>query len=1368
MKKHLLPQRIVIFIGRKEIQKIVFRLGPLLKTVAVVMLMFSTHTSFAQVVSINGALSVSGNKIVNKNGMPVGLAGNSFFWSNTGWGGEKFYNADVVAWLKNDWNAAIVRVAMGVEDNGGYLDNPNGNFTNKTNNKARAKAVIDAAIANNMYVIIDWHTHHAEWNTPEAIAFFQEMAQTYGHLPNVLYEVYNEPLSVSWSGVIKPYAIQVIDAIRAIDPDNIIIVGTPTWSADVDQAANDPINRSNVAYTVHFYAGSHGQTNRDKCQYAIDKGLAVVITEWGTVNADGNGGVNVNETNAWLDLIKRNSLISCNWSVNDKDEGASIVSQGSSASGGWPAGNLTWSGSVVRTFLKSYDYGTLKDGINFVNSPNLTTSKSNYSVQVNYTVTQKRDLVISFCDSVNNVLQTKTVQIEAGEVVEVPVTLNTLPEVGKKYAWRAELRPLGGNAASNLASQTNAMVLILNQDPIVFLESESYNAMSGVQKEPCIESGQNVSYIDANDWLSYTSITIPTAGKYRVYFRVSSMNSTGVISLEKDAGLTKLGTFTVPNTGGWQNWTTISKVIDLPQGSYSIGLGIPTGGYNINWIAVATEACTATATITSPSNSFCAGSSVVLTASAASSYKWLNGTAQVGTAQTYTATAAGSYTVEVTNAAGCKATSLAKVITVDALATATITSASNSFCNSGSVVLTASSGSSYKWMNGTAQVGTAQTYTATTAGSYTVEVTSAAGCKATSAAKIITVDVLPTATITSPSNSFCAGSSVVLTASAGSSYKWLNGTAQVGTAQTYTAAVAGSYTVEVTNAAGCKATSAAKAITVDALPTATITSPANSFCEGSSVVLTASAGSSYKWLNGTAQVGTAQTYTATVAGSYTVEVTNAAGCKATSAAKAITVDALPTATITSPSNSFCAGSSVVLTASAGSSYKWLNGTTQVGTDQTYTAAVAGSYTVEVTNAAGCKATSAAKAITVDALPIATITSPANSFCEGSSVVLTASAGSAYKWLNGTTQVGTAQTYTATAAGSYTVEVTNAAGCKATSSAKVITVDALPIATITSPANSFCEGSSVVLTASAGSAYKWLNETAQVGTAQTYTAATSGSYTVEVTNAAGCKATSAAKVITVDVLPTAAITSPANSFCSGSSVVLTASAGSSYKWLNGTTQVGTDQTYTATAAGSYTLEVTSVAGCVATSEEKIITETSSILWYADLDHDGVGDPNTMLSTCTQPDNYVSNTGDACPADANKTTPGNCGCGNTENSCVDCAGVAMGTASLDVCNICSGGTTGIIPKTDLSACVATSVNNPAGMEYISIYPNPFEEQITIDTKGVVIDFYIYDASGALVETVQLSGEAQIGEQLKDGIYLIRYKMNTNWYQFKVIKL
>ena len=105
-------------------------------------------------VDVHGLLVVDGNKIVDKNNEPISLAGNSFFWSNDGWGGEKYYKSEVVEWLKKDWNTTIVRAAMGVEDPGGYLEN-------KTANKDRVKIIVDAAIEQGLYVIIDWHSHHA-------------------------------------------------------------------------------------------------------------------------------------------------------------------------------------------------------------------------------------------------------------------------------------------------------------------------------------------------------------------------------------------------------------------------------------------------------------------------------------------------------------------------------------------------------------------------------------------------------------------------------------------------------------------------------------------------------------------------------------------------------------------------------------------------------------------------------------------------------------------------------------------------------------------------------------------------------------------------------------------------------------------------------------------------------------------------------------------------------------------------------------------------------------------------------------------------------------------------------------------------------
>ncbi len=298
-------------------------------------------------VSQNGALSVKGNQIVNKNDISVSFAGPSLFWSNTWWGGEDYYTKEVVSWVKSDWKATIIRASMGVDENGGYISD--------TTNKTRVKVVVDEAINQGMYVIIDWHSHHAEDYKTQAIAFFKEMANTYGDYDNVIYEIYNEPLQVSWSNVIKPYAEDVIEAIREIDSDNLIIVGTPTWSQDVDVASNDPItDYDNIAYTLHFYAGTHSQNLRNKATTALNNGIALMVTEWGSVNANGDGSVDEEETNLWMDFLCDNKLTHCNWALNDKNEGASVLVQGASTTGGWTQNHLTTSGKLVKDIIVNW------------------------------------------------------------------------------------------------------------------------------------------------------------------------------------------------------------------------------------------------------------------------------------------------------------------------------------------------------------------------------------------------------------------------------------------------------------------------------------------------------------------------------------------------------------------------------------------------------------------------------------------------------------------------------------------------------------------------------------------------------------------------------------------------------------------------------------------------------------------------------------------------------------------------------------------------------------------------------------------------------------------------------------------------------
>ncbi|MFS4469354.1 glycoside hydrolase family 5 protein [Maribacter sp. 2210JD10-5] len=304
------------------------------------------ETTSGTVVSLHGQLHVDGNRILDKNDEEVQLRGMSFFWSQ--WiEGSKYYTPETVAWLKKDWQCTVVRAAMGIEDDGGYITDPEVN-------KQRVFTVIDAAIEQGIYVIVDWHSHHAEDYLEQSKAFFAEVAQKYGNTPNIIYEIYNEPLDTpAWNTVLKPYHEAVIKEIRKFDADNIIICGTRTWSQRVDEVIGNEINDENVAYTLHYYASSHKQELRNIAKQALDNDIALFVTEYGTTEFTGNGTIDIAETNTWWDFLDENKISWCNWSVADKVESASALKPNSSTTGDWTMEDLTQSGAMVRDEIKA-------------------------------------------------------------------------------------------------------------------------------------------------------------------------------------------------------------------------------------------------------------------------------------------------------------------------------------------------------------------------------------------------------------------------------------------------------------------------------------------------------------------------------------------------------------------------------------------------------------------------------------------------------------------------------------------------------------------------------------------------------------------------------------------------------------------------------------------------------------------------------------------------------------------------------------------------------------------------------------------------------------------------------------------------------
>ncbi len=630
-------------------------------------------------------------------------------------------------------------------------------------------------------------------------------------------------------------------------------------------------------------------------------------------------------------------------------------------------------------------------------------------------------------------------------------------------------------------------------------------------------------------------------------------------------------------------------------------------------------------TITPDTVTICPGGSAVLQATTGSgwNYTWLlNGSPISGAnASSYTATQAGNYRVIVITPAGCYDTSSVAVVSIGSGPGASLTPPGPiSFCPGGSAVLTANTGSglTYSWLrNGTPISGASgSSYTATQAGSYRVIVTNSYGCPDTSNAVIITLYATPGASITPAGpTTFCAGGSVMLNANTGTSltYQWMMNGSNIpnATSSSYLATQAGSFRVIVTNANGCSDTSAAVVVTVNARPGAYITPPGPiSGCVGQQIPLSANTGIglTYNWLlNGSPISGaTSSTYVATQSGSFQVIVTNAAGCRDTSAAVVITLNPRPTAGISAAGPTvFCEPGSVELIASpsTGVTYEWLrNGSTISGAvSSTFLATQSGSYRVIVTNTFGCSDTSAAIVVTINPRPTASITGGPSPICEGEFATLTAATGAGYiyEWQRDGLSIpgATAPTYYARQAGSYRVIVTAPNGCKDTSGVFVLIVHPKPIVTIAALGPTvFCEPGSVTLegTAPVGSSFSWLQNGSVIPGASTSTfiATQSGRYQVIATNANGCSDTSRAIDVLVHPLPDVTIAPPGPILlCEGKSVVLSVPSGTGYQYewqRNETTIVGANgSTLLVNRAGSYRVIVMTANGCIDTSDQVVI-------------------------------------------------------------------------------------------------------------------------------------------------------------------------------------
>lgn len=750
------------------------------------------------------------------------------------------------------------------------------------------------------------------------------------------------------------------------------------------------------------------------------------------------------------------------------------------------------------------------------------------------------------------------------------------------------------------------------------------------------------------------------------------------------------GTYSWSGPGAYSNATqnpTIAAATPAMSGVYTVTV---TGAGGCTSTSTTTVTVNASANPTaSNTGPYCAGATIQLNSGAGGiDYDWTGPAAYVAnntqnpTIASSTTAMSGVYTVTMTLAGGCTGTATTTV-TVNPIPAPT-SSNTGPYCAGATIQLNSTGGGTYAWAGPGAYSNATQNPTigsSTTAmsGVYTVTVTSAAGCTSSSTTTV-TVNPIPAPT-SSNTGPYCEGATIQLNSTGGGTYAWAgpsayaNGT-QNPTIGAATPANSGVYTVTVTSAAGCTSTSTTT-VTVNPLPTPT-SSNTGPYCEGATIQLNSTGGGTYSWSGPSAYSNATQnpsiaSSTAAMTGVYTVTVTSAAGCTSSSTT-AVTVNPLPAPT-SSNTGPYCEGATIQLNSTGGGTYSWAgplaySNATQNPTIPASLTTMSGVYTVTVTSAAGCTSSSTTT-VTVNTMPVPTA-SNTGPYCAGSTIQLNSTGGGTYAWVgpaayaNGTQNptIGLAVTGMS---GVYTVTVTLGGGCTASATTTVV-VNALPIpnASNTGP---YCEGANIQLNSGGGNTYSWSGPLAYANGTQNptiagSTPAMSGTYTVIVTDINNCTA-SATTAVTVNALPipNASNTGP---YCEGATIQLNSGGGNTYAWAGPGAYANATQNPTIGASlpamtGTYTVTVTSVAGCTATATTNVVVNALP-----------VPTANNTGPYCDGATMDLSSTGGV---DFDWTGPGGFTLNNTQNGSIPGATPAM-----------SGGYT--VTVTDANGCSATA--------------------------------------------------------------------------------